>query len=718
MIIYFILASYNFKRMNKIKPLALLAIVFVLSFSAFAQKNYLRDADIAYLNHQYFNAIELYKQAYTKAKKADTKARILFRTGDSYFEINDLKGAETYYNKAIKAKFPDPIAILKLADCLKAQGKYPEAIVEYNNYKKEVPSDPRGENGVKSSELSQQWKDAKNTPETRLKVENMALLNSKESDFSPAYSDKKFTSLIFTSTRPGGMGGMDVTNGQNHSDLYEAKLDKNGKWSTPVGMVNSISKMNDASACVSKKGDVMFMTRCPEAKGKTLKCQLYVCKKQGPSWAEPELLPFNIDSISFGHPALSPSGKVLYFTSNLPGGFGGKDIWMSTYNDKGKTWGKPVNMGPKINTSGDEMFPYMKDDDKTLYFSSNGHLGMGGLDIFMAEKDADGKFTKAPENLKYPMNSAGDDFGIIFEGKKVKGFFTSNRDGGKGSDDIYSFILPPINFKLTGTVVSSENNEPIQNAYIHLKGSNGDMFEFKTAADGSYNFKLKENTSYEVTVGTDKNTTSQTFKLGFLANKDMGKFTTVDENESKDFVKEFVLTPVKAEIRFPAVLYALGKSELLVDPEGTAKNNDTHKPLNSKDSLNFLYQTLIDNPTIVVELQSHTDSRDNDARNLKLSEARAKSCVDYLVNEKKIPIERLRYKGWGEQKLLVKDDVIAKAKTKEEKEALHQKNRRTVFRIVSWDYQDPNAPKSDKPLYKPQVSGEENSEEIEDKAPE
>jgi peptidoglycan-associated lipoprotein len=705
--------------MKNLKKLALTTTAIIaFVFSVSAQKNYLKDADVAYEHHQYFNAIELYKQAYTKVKKADSKARILYRTADSYKQINDLKGAETYYNKAIKAKYPDPIAILQLADVLKAQQRYPEAIVEYNNYKKEMPSDPRGENGVKSCELAQQWKDAKNTPETRLKVENMALINSKEADFGPAYADKKFTTLYFTSTRQGAQGSVDVTTGQNHSDIYETKLDKNGKWSTPVTIATTlVSKMNEGGAYVTKKGDLMFMTRCGEAKGKELKCQIYVCKKQGPSWGDPELLPFNVDSVHLRHAAVSADGNTLYFDAKLPGGYGGTDIWMSSYNKKDKTWGPAVNAGPSVNTQGSEGYPYIADDDKTLYFSSNYHLGMGGLDLFKAEKDASGKFTKAPENLKSPMNSAGDDFGIVFEGKKIKGYFSSNREGGKGSDDLYSFVLPPLNFNLSGTVVSTENNEPVTNALIHLKGSSGDMFEFKTAADGKYNFKLKENTSYEVTVGTDKNTVSTSFKLGFLANKDMGKLTTVDENESKDFVKDFALTPVKAEIRFPAVLYALGKADLLVDLSGTDKSNDTRQPLNSKDSLNFLYQTLIDNPSIIIELQSHTDSRGNDKANQTLSEARAKSCVDYLVNEKKIPAARLTFKGWGEKKLLITDAQIAKEKTKEGKNALHQKNRRTVFRIVSWDYVDPNAPKSDKPIYKPQVKGEENSETIED-APE
>ena len=685
--------------MKKITKFALTTTaIMAFAFSVSAQKNYLKDADLAFDNHQYFNSIELYKQAYAKVKKADVKSKILFRTAVAYQEIKDLKAAETYYSKAIKAKYADPIIYLKLADCLKSQQKYPEAIVEYNNYKKENPSDPAGENGVKSCELAQQWKDATNTPESRIKVENMALMNSKESDYAPAYADKKKNRLVFTSTRQGALGAIDINTGQNHSDLYETKLDKNGKWSTPAVLTGAaVSKMNDAAVAITKKGDAMFVTRCPEEKNKKLKCQLYICKKQGPGWGEPELLPFNVDSVSFGHPTISNDGKTLYFTSSLAGGFGGKDIWKSTLN--GKEWGEPVNLGSNINTAGNEIYPSISDDDKVFYFSSDTHLGMGGFDIFKVEKSADGKFSKSPENLKSPINSAGDDFAIIFEGTKMKGYLTSNREGGKGAEDIWAFNLPPLLLNLNGMVVSEKGNEPVKNAIIHIKGSNGDMFEQKTGDDGKYAFKLKENTSYEVTVATDKNTVSRSYTIGFLANKDIGKFTSVGENESKDFVKDFVLTPVEpGEIRFPAVLYDLGKATLR--PE-------------SKDSLNFLYQTLIDNPSIVIELQSHTDSRGNDKKNQTLSEARAKSCVDYLADEKKIPLARLQSKGWGETKLLIKDDVINKAKTKEEKEALHAKNRRTVFRIVNWDYVDPNAPKSDKPLYKPQVKGEENSSEVE-----
>lgn len=683
------------KQFTKITILA--GALLCLAFSSIAQKK-LVAADLAFDNRQYFSAVELYKQAYTSVKKAEMKAKVLYRTGYAYHEINDMKSAETYYQKAIAAKYPDPIAVLRLADCLKSQGKYPEAITEYNNYKKLNPSDPRGDKGVKSCELAQQWKDSP----ARYKVENMALINSKESDFCPSYSDKKYNTLIFTSTREGANNKQDVGSGQNHSDLYETKLDKNGKWSTPITLAPTVvSPFNEGAASVSKKGDFMLMTRCPEIKNAVSGCQIYISKKQGSGWAAPEKLPFNIDSVQFGHPAISADGKTVYFVSRMKGGYGGADIWKSTFDQKGNTWSAPTNLGASINTAGDEMYPYVSNDSKLLYFASNYHPGMGGLDMFKAEIGAGGTFTKAPENLKSPLNSGADDFGIVFEGNKQRGYFSSNREGGKGSDDIWSFSLPPLTFNLKGKVVSSggskgvNKGEPVGNAKIKLTGSDGALNDAVTSNDGSYSFKLKENVSYTVTIETSKQTVSATYKDGYLASKDMGALTTAGEPASKDFIKDFELTPVEREIRFPAVLYDLGKADLR--PE-------------SKDSLNFLYQTLIDNPTIVIQLSAHTDSRGNDAANQDLSQRRAQSCVDYLANEKKIPLARMSAKGFGETRLLVTDDVINKAKTKEEKEALHAKNRRTVFSIVNWDYVDPNAPKTTAPTNKPKVSGEEEEE--------
>jgi peptidoglycan-associated lipoprotein len=687
------------KHFNKLTLTAIAVICMVISVNA--QKK-LEQADLAFQNRQYYNAVELYKQAYTQVKKAETKAKVLYRTAYAYQEINDLKSAETYYQKAIAAKYPDPEAVVRLADVLKAQMKYPEAITEYKNFKQLNPSDPRGDKGVKSCELAQQWKD---NP-ARYKLENMALINSKESDFSPNYSDKKYNTLIFTSTREGVANKMDITTGQNYSTLYETKLDKNGKWSTPVPLPATVNnpEVNTGAAAVSKKGDFMLLTICPQVKQKISGCQLYIAKKQGSGWAAPEKLPFNKDSVQFGHPALSPDGKTVYFVSRMQGGMGGADIWKTTFDQKANTWGSPVNLGASINTGGDDMYPYVSDDGKFLYFSSNGHPGMGGLDLFKAEIGTGGKFAKAPENLKYPMNSGGDDFGIVFERNKQRGYLSSNREGGKGNDDIWSFYLPPLVFNLKGQVVSKGGNnnakgkgEPVSNAKLKIVGSDGTINESNTGNDGNYTFKLKENVSYTVNIETSKQTASPSFKTdGYLASTDKGVLTTAGVPESKDFVKNFEVTPVEKAIRMPEIQYDLGKWDLRAD---------------MRDSMLFLYNVMKENPSIVVELNSHTDSRDNDKKNLELSQKRAQSCVDFLVNEKGIPSARLKAVGKGETELLVTDAVIKKAKTKEEKEALHQKNRRTTFKILSWDYRDPNAPKDQpKTPTKPKEEEEEEGE--------
>ncbi len=686
------------KNITKFTLTATALVIFVAN--GFSQK-LLKKADAAFEARQYYSAINMYKQAYAGASK-DKKPAIMFKSGYASQEINDYKGAETFYQKAIAANYDDPTVYLLLAEVLKSQMKYPEAIVEFNNYKAKGGNAKKADLGVKSCELAQQWKDA---PQ-RYKIENMSLINSKESDYSPSFADKKNQTLVITSRREGGIsGGTEVNTGGNHSDLYETKLDKNGKWSTPVLLPPAISSpVNEGQGWVSKKGDMIFFTRCPEEKNKQVKCGLYMAKKQGSTWGVATRLPFNNDTVQFGHPTLSADGKFLYFASRMGGGYGGIDIWRCTYDAKANVWGQPTNAGPAVNTEGDEMYPTVSDDGKKLYFSSNYHPGMGGLDIFVAEAGADGKFSKAVENLKYPINSSFDDFGIIFEGKKQRGYLTSNREGGKGSDDIWSFNLPPLAFNVKGMDMSKGGSktgagrgEPVEGVKMKIVGSDGSISEVVSPKDGNYSFKLKEKTTYTITTEPGKTAKSATFnKDGYLASNDQRVITTVGLDKSKDFIADFELTPVEREIRMPAVLYELGSAALL--PQ-------------SKDSLNFLYQTLVDNPNIVVQLNAHTDSRGDAAKNLKLSQDRAQSCVDYLVNEKKIAAARLSAKGFGKTQLLITDDVIAKAKTKQEKEALHALNRRTNFSILSFDYVDPNAPKTPTKTNTTKKGGDDEEEE-------
>lgn len=686
---------------------AVVVLMLAFTINANAQKNYIRDADKAFDSQQYFNASDLYKKGMSKIKNKQEKARITFQIAECYRKMNDWKNAEAWYAKAIKAKHVDDKMYLWFAEAKKINEKYDEAITAFKDYQTRVPSDPRGENGVKSSELAQKWKDSP----SRWVIENMAQINSKDYDFAPTYGDKKHTSLIFTSKREGQTGSkVDPVSGTMYSDLFETKVDKNGKWSTPStiqGGVNS-GASNEGASCVNKKADKIYFTRCDQAKKKFVTCKIYMSLKRGNSWGDPEVIDFGLeaavlDSFNFRHPTVSADETVMVFSSDMTGSMGGEksDLWMSTYDKKSKKWGKPVNLGSQINSVGREGFPYLHEDGN-LYYSSDGLLGMGGLDIFKATRTSDKEWKwSAPENMKYPMNSAKDDFGVVFDGKKDRGYLTSNREGTKGMDDIWSFNLPPLVFKLDGRVTDCKYGPSVsvEGATVRMVGSDGSALEVPTDKDGKYHFDLLPEVSYVLTVYSDKAKSVKAEGYLNLADKDKGKLTTVGEMASKNYTLDFCLVPAESEIRFPAVLYDLGKATLR--PE-------------SKDSLNFLYQTLIDNPTIVIEIGSHTDSRGSNASNQKLSEARAKSCVDYLVNEKKIPAERLKFKGYGEERplrmldgsILTEKYIMAK-KTKQEQEALHQLNRRTAFRVVSWDYVDPNAPKdqNQRKIIKPKVLG-------------
>jgi peptidoglycan-associated lipoprotein len=673
--------------------------ILTFSFSAFSQK-VLKKADAAFEARQYFSAINLYKQAYSSVPK-DKKASVLFKMGVASQSINDYKGAEANFQKAIAANFDNPDVYFHLAEVLKSQMKYPEAIVEYNNYKAKGGNAKRADLGVKSAQLAQQWVDSP----MRYKIENVALINSKQKDFAPAYSDKKYQSIIFTSNRDGALGGQEINTGGNHYDIFETKLAKNGKWSTPMILPPSVSSpVNEGSAWISKRGDLLFFTRCPEEKNKENKCGLYMCKKQGSTWGNAEPLPFVIDTIAFGHPCLTADGKTLYFTSKLNGGYGGTDIWFCTYDAKSNAWGQPKNCGPMVNTVGNESYPTVTDDGRKLYFSSDYHPGLGGLDIFVTEISANGKFDKPVENLKYPLNSSYDDFGIVFEGKKNKGFFSSNREGGKGDDDIYSFYLQPLVFNVRGNIFSEGDpttgkgkGEQVENVKVKVIGSDGSISEVSTGKDGSFKFKIKERNTYTISTETSNSSKSSSHnKDGFLSNTDARIISTVGEAASKDFVADFAVKPIVPNPRMPVVLYELGSPALLPS---------------SKDSLNYLYNIMKDNPSTVVELNAHTDTRGSAASNMTLSAARAQSCVDYLVKEKGINPKRLIAKGYGATMPIISDEVIKKAASQQEKEALHEKNRRTSFKILSFDFVDPDAPKTKaKPAKKADDDDDEDEE--------
>lgn len=669
--------------MKIVAKLALgLALIFMFSADALAQQDFYKEAETSFTNKEYFTAIALYKKAYTKEKKFETKAQIIFKVAECYRSIGDFKQSEAWYFKSIKANYPNPKAKLYLADAQRAQGKYDEAIVEYNSYIEVVPDDPRGEAGVKSSELAKKW----TAKPSRYEVENVALLNTKDREFSPTFVDRKYNKLYITSTRAGVKSNdFDATIGEFYSDIFETKVDRKGVWSTPVALGEPVNtKFNEGLSSTPKKGDVLFFTRCIVEDNEVKYNQLWTAPRKGNKWGEPVKMPFCNDTNKFASPAISADGLTLFFASDLPGGQGENDIWMVKFNKKEKTWGEPVNLGADINTAGNDVFPYIH-DDKTLYFSSDGHLGMGGLDIFKAEstgEDAWGEVT----NLNFPLNSPSDDFGIIFERSNERGYLTSSREGTKGSDDIWSFVLPPLLFAIEGVILDSKFQKPIEGVVVKLKGSDGTLVEVKTDANGVYSFVdngagvryVKENTSYEISTQIASDLINKDNPNGFVNSSARWTETTVGEKESRVFKgHNFTLVSIEKEINFPQVLYELGKATLLPA---------------AQDSLLFLFQTLLDNPGFVIELSAHSDARGSDRSNLKLSNDRAKSCFDFLVS-RGIPAARMIPKGYGEKRLLVSNRAISALATEEEKEVAHQKNRRTVFTVLRKDYVDPNAPK-------------------------
>ncbi len=621
----------------------------------------------------------MYKKAYSKEKKNEVKAEILFQIAECYRLKDDGKQAAVWYNKAVKAKYKNKLALLYVANIYKSEGRYEDAIVEYNKYKAAVPGDKKADEGIKSCQMAKEWKD---NP-TRIIVNPMPLLNSEDYDFSPVFADKKNQELYFTSTRQGSTGTepSEVT-GMNFSDIYRTKRDKKGKWSEPVVLNETVnSPASEGAACLNKKRNIIYFTRCGVENKGVMGCSILWAKKAGKKWGDAEVIPIAADTFTVGHPAISGDDKTLVFASNMPGGQGGKDLWYITYDKKAKTWSEPTNLGSEINTSADEMFPYIRENGD-LYFSSNGHLGMGGLDIFKATNKGVNQWGDV-ENLKSPMNSEANDFGIVFEGKKDRGFFTSSRTGGKGGDDIWEFYNPPLLFTLTGTVKNSDTEELLANAKVKLIGTDGSSAEVTTDDNGHFSFVengadryIKPNTSYSLVVSADK----------YLIAK--GKETTVGLDKSRNFVHEYSLQPVTPEvvIKLPLIEYKTAKWDL--QPQ-------------YKDSLNYLYNIMVENPTIVILLRSHTDYRGSTRANQILSQKRAQSCVDYLVKEKGIDPDRIKAKGMGENEplkmadgTLLTEKYIRALKTQEEKDVALQRDRRTDFKVLSTDFvpKTPTAP--------------------------
>lgn len=651
----------------------------LLSFVAFAiltagscggGKGNMKAANEAFDKKEYFVALESYKSVYSTTKDKDEKKEACFKTAESFRMVNDTKNAEAWYKKAIKAGYKNPEAQFRYAESLKNNQKYAEAISEFKTYLKTHPNDERALKMIRGCEDALKWKNEK----TRYIVENCKELNTKFSDFGPAYY--KNTALYFASDREQGKSkNMYVWTGNMYCDIYSANLKKN-KLSAPAileGLINT--KFNDATLCFDKKGTTMYYTQCNGINGDKNSCKIYTSSLKGKEWSEPVVLPFCSDSFSCGHPTLSDDGNILYFSSDMPGGKGGKDIYFVNWVKKSKTWSDPVNIGDKINTEGHEMFPFIHADG-TLYFSSNGHIGLGGLDIFSSK--GTGVEWSEPKNMKSPLNSGGDDFGFICDASKEFGYFSSNREGGRGQDDIWKFAMTPLKFTISGVARDSKTKEILPNTLITMTNSTDTVKRTaKTDRDGFYKFvDLKSNTDYELFAQKEDYYDSR-----------LESQTTKGLEVSTDLIQDFLLDPFdyNAMIKVEGIYYDLDKADL--------------RP-RSREILDSLVLTLNKYPRIIIELGSHTDCRADSSYNVRLAQARADSAVNYVIT-KGVDPERLIARGYGESKLV--NDCACEGQWEFRKctEEEHQMNRRTTVRIISnkfipktkTEMKDLNAPK-------------------------
>jgi len=648
-----------------------------------AQRNPAKGADDAFDRKLYTIAAERYKKAFNRVKKkSEERDRISYRMAECNRLTGNYKRAEAAYKRVLRSEFPkkNPEIYLHYAEVLKINKKYADAIANYTLYTEQVPDDPRGVAGAETAALTEEW--LKNP--SKYTLTPLKKVNSRESDFAATWASPNFNEIIFTSTRDGATGKeKDGWLNQNFSDLFISRLDRKNEWSTPVLLDKSEiidTKASEGAPFMNSTFNKLYFTRCENHEKRQSGCQIYVAARSGRDYGKPTPVAINgVDTLDIiGHPTLSENELILYFSAERKGGFGGKDIWVSLREKKTEPFNRPLNIGPIVNTKGDEIFPFLR-NDTTLYFASNGHGGMGGLDIFVTTIDTGGLWG-TPRNLKFPINSTSDDFAIVFHPKEERGFFSSNRDNPKATDNLYYFMEPPVLFTIAGTVKDEKTLQFVESATIQLIGTDGMTLSTRTNEKGYFLFgnnQVNKNTTYEIVVDKENYFTKSAVE------------TTVGVEFSCDFVKDFMIDPIPQKpIALPDILYDLARWEL--------------KP-QYEDSLQGLITTLQLNPTIVVELASHTDNRDTEEKNDILSQRRAQSVVDFLII-RGIDPDRLVAKGYGERVpreleqavtvngytfekgALLDENFINALQSNEIKELAHQLNRRTEFRVLSKDF--------------------------------
>ena len=652
------------------KEILLLMLVFALS--SCGADAYMKKGDQHFAIGEYFDAAEQYQKAYsnTPAKERATRGKRAAKLAECYRRINFTQKAIAAYNNVIRYNQADSLTHLRLAQQLMKTANYRQAQKAFATAVDSMPHSLLAKNGLTAAQKAPEWK--KQGSAYTVKRENM--FNSRRADFSPMIAGEDNDRLYFSSTRPSTKGDeLSGITGTKTADIFFSQKDERGKWTKPQTIDTELNSDYDEGACsFSPDGRTMFLTQCKIDPAYPRYATIVTSQRSDAEWGKPQLLDISKDSLSsFAHPAVSPDGQWLYFTSDMPGGEGGLDIWRIRLGRDGIVGGVE-NLGKPINTEGDEMFPTFRPNGD-LYFSSNGHPGMGGLDIFMAKLDSTRKGWLI-EHPGFPLNSEGDDFGMTFEGLKNQGFFSSNRGDARGYDHIFSFYNPEIMQTVIGWVYEKDGYE-LPAAIVYMVGNDGTNLKLNVKGDGSFTQQIKPNVDY-VFLGTCK---------GYLNHQQQLRVSPV--TESQDTVLQFPLASIMAPVLIDNIFYDFDRATLRQE---------------SKTSLDELVKLLNENPNITIELSAHCDYKGSASYNKQLSQRRAESVVNYLI-EKGIARERLTPVGYGKEKpktikkkvaerydFLKADDVLSEEfihnLKPDEQEICNQLNRRTEFRVLRTTY--------------------------------
>ena len=651
-----------------------------------------KKAESLYAIGEYYDAATQYKKAYsqTPPKEKEKRGELSAKLAICYRRTNATSKAIAAYNNVIRYKKADTLTHLYLAQQLMKNGSYKDAA---KNFQTAIDSLSTCEakdylalarNGLKAAKAAPEWK----KEGSAYTVKRMEIFNSRRADYSPMLAGDDNDMLYFTSTRNEAQGDeYSGITGAKAADIFFSQKDDKDKWGRPQSIDSELNTDFDEGACAfSPDGRTMYLTQCLIDANYPRFATIVTSQRSDASWGKATEVNISKDTLSsYAHPAISPDGEWLYFVSDMPGGMGGYDIWRCRLYGNNETGGAE-NLGAPINTPGDEMFPTFRPNGD-LYFSSNGHPGLGGLDIFIAKptrseisekseysEKSDYSDTYKIEHPGFPLNSQGDDFGMTFEGMKNQGFFCSNRGDARGFDHIYSFFNPDIIQTVKGWVYEQEGYE-LPAAQVYMVGNDGTNLRLSVRGDGSFEQVIKPNVDYVLMAACK----------GYLNHQQPLRVTPVKASE--EYVLQFPLYNISAPVLIENIFYDFDKATLR--PESSV-------------ALDSLVDLLKQNAHITIELSAHTDYKGSDQYNERLSQQRAESVVRYLIQHG-IASDRLTPKGYGESKpktikkrvaekypFLKEGDKLTEdfitALPEEQQELCNQLNRRTEFRVLQTTY--------------------------------